>query len=68
MTAGEIGEHFTFSAASLSHHLSVLKGAGLVRTERRGQNIVYSLDATVLEETLALILSLLSPRSGDSPP
>ena len=68
MTAGEIGEHFPFSAASLSHHLSVLKGAGLVRTERRGQNIVYSLDMTVLDEALALVVSLLSPHRGDSPP
>jgi len=63
MSAGEIGEHFPFTAASLSHHLSILRGAGLVRTERRGQKIVYSLDASVLEEALANVASLLSPRS-----
>jgi ArsR family transcriptional regulator len=62
MTAGEIGEHFSFTAASLSHHLMKLREAGLVRSERRGQNIVYTLDATVLEEALNLLLTLLSHR------
>jgi DNA-binding transcriptional ArsR family regulator len=63
LSAGEIGEHFTFTAASLSHHLSVLKEAGLVRAERRGQNIVYSLDTTVLEDALSLLVSLVHKTS-----
>ena len=28
-TAGEIGSHFDMTAATVSHHLSVLKAAGL---------------------------------------
>ena len=45
-TAGELAEAFPISRASLSHHFGALKTAGLVRTERRGQHIVYSLNAT----------------------
>ena len=30
MTAGEIGEHFPVSGATISHHLSILKEAGLI--------------------------------------
>ena len=43
---------------SVSHHLSVLKNAELVSAERRGQNIVYSLNATVAQETVAAVMAL----------
>ena len=39
MNAGEIGEAFDITPASLSHHFAVLKHADLVRTERQGQFI-----------------------------
>ena len=50
MTAGEIADCFDISKPSISHHLSVLKSSGLVLDERRGQNIVYSLNMTVFQE------------------
>ena len=63
MTAGELAENFDFSAASVSHHLSALKAADLVRSERRGQNIVYSLNTSVLEDLSRMLLDLLDvPR------
>jgi ArsR family transcriptional regulator, arsenate/arsenite/antimonite-responsive transcriptional repressor len=40
----------------------VLKAADLVRTERRGQHIVYSLNATAVQEAAALLLDIFSPR------
>ena len=64
MTAGELGERFDVSGASMSHHFSVLKAADLVRTERRGQNIVYSLNTSVLEDLSRLLLDLLGARDG----
>jgi DNA-binding transcriptional ArsR family regulator len=57
-TAGEIAERFPISMASLSHHYGVLKAADLIRSERRGQNIVYSLNTTVFEDVAALIADL----------
>ena len=63
-TAGEIAEAFVISKPSLSHHFNILKAADLVRTERRGQHIVYSLNATVLQEAMAMLLDIFSP--GDS--
>jgi ArsR family transcriptional regulator, repressor of sdpIR and other operons len=56
MTAGEIGACFHISAPSVSHHLSVLKQAELVRSERSGQTIVYSLNSTVVQEFLQQLL------------
>ena len=63
-TAGEIANDFAISKPSLSHHFNILKAADLVRTERRGQHIVYSLNATVLQEAMALLLDIFSP--GDA--
>jgi DNA-binding transcriptional ArsR family regulator len=63
LTAGEIGAAFEITPASLSHHFAVLKQADLVRTERRGQYIVYSLNSTVFED-LARMLMDLFPSKG----
>ena len=52
LTAGELAEHFDISKPSLSHHLATLKSAGLVSDERRGQNIVYSLNTTVMQDLI----------------
>ena len=42
MSAGDIAAHFDMAKPSVSHHLNILKNAGLVTDERRGQNIVLS--------------------------
>lgn len=58
MSAGEIGEHFSMTGASISHHLSILKSAGVIDDEKRGKYIYYSLNASVMDEILNWILSL----------
>lgn len=56
LTAGEIAEHFDMTKPSLSHHLNVLKNAGLVLDERQGQFIYYSLNTTVFQDAIAWLL------------
>ncbi len=56
LTAGDIGSRFPLTGASVSHHLAVLKDAGLVQAEREGRNIVYTLDATVFQDFLREML------------
>jgi len=58
LTAGEIADHFQISKPSISHHLNVLKQAHLVVDERQGQNIIYSLNATVFEELIGWFLEI----------
>lgn len=58
MSAGEIGEHFSMTGASISHHLSILKSAGVIDDEKKGKYIYYSLNASVMDEILNWILSL----------
>ena len=52
LTAGEIAEHFDMTKPSVSHHLNLLKSAELITDERRGQNIVYSVNLTVFQELM----------------
>ncbi len=42
-TVGEIVDGFHLSQPTISRHLSVLKEAGLVADQRRGQHVVYRL-------------------------
>lgn len=60
LTAGEIADQFNISKPSISHHLNLLKTANLVIDERRGQQIYYSLNTSVVEELLNWFLSLTS--------
>ena len=57
-TAGEIGGHFEMTRATISHHLSVLRGAGLISDDRRGKYIYYELNLSVLDEITGWIAGL----------
>jgi ArsR family transcriptional regulator len=56
LAAGEIAARFDMTAPTISHHLSVLKEAGLVQAEREGRSVVYSIDTTVVHEFLGEML------------
>lgn len=58
LSAGEIGEHFSVTAASISRHLSVLKEADLIRDHREGKYIYYELNTSVLEEVMLWLVML----------
>lgn len=64
MTAGEIAERFDISKPSLSKHLSVLENAGLVKRERQGQFIRYSLVPENLTNTLHGFAQSICPVGG----
>jgi len=58
MTAGDISSKFDMTAATVSHHLSVLREAGFISDDRRGKFIYYELNMTVLDEILSWITAL----------
>lgn len=62
LTAGEIAENFNMSWPSISHHLDLLKQAGLVTAQKQGQYIYYSLDTTVVDEILKWFLQFKNKR------
>jgi ArsR family transcriptional regulator len=57
-TAGEIAEQFPVAFASVSHHLGVLKDAGLVAAEREGQFIRYRLNTTVYQDVVRYLMNV----------
>jgi len=58
MTAGEIAAKFDMTAATVSHHLSVLREAGLIVDDKVGKYIHYELNMSVLDEILSWITAL----------
>ena len=56
LTAGEIADKFSISKPSISHHLDLLRQAGLVVSGKEGQFIYYSLSTTVMDEILKWIM------------
>ncbi len=57
-SAGEIGEHFKLTGATVSYHLSKLKSADLISEEKFKNFIYYELNTSVFEEVLAWIYGL----------
>lgn len=58
LNAGEIAAEFNMTKPSISNHLSILKQADLVDSEKIGQNVVYSLKTSVLEDMLKMLPDL----------
>jgi DNA-binding transcriptional ArsR family regulator len=65
MTAGEIAQCFDMTKPSISHHLSVLKSAGLVEDVKEGQNVIYSINMTVLNELVSWLLEMRDGGTED---
>src|SRR5262245_14274564 len=64
-TAGELADHFAdrISKPSVSHHFAVLKAADLITARRVGQQIVYGLNTTVVQDLLAMLWDLFPGAS-----
>lgn len=66
MSAGEIAEHFDISKPSISHHLNILKNAKLVLWEKDGQNIIYSINTTAMQEIVKWIFDFNERSDEDA--
>lgn len=64
LTAGEIAERFEMTKPSLSKHLKILLHAGLVKSEKRGQFVHYSLADDNMLGTLHNYLATFCPVGG----
>ena len=66
--AGAIAAAFDMSKPAISHHLSVLKEAGLATERRQGQQVIYSLQTDSIVEAwdgfMAKLCSKKRKRKG----
>lgn len=65
LSAGEIAERFDLTQATVSYHLSQLKKAGLIFESKEKNFIYYSLNASVLEETLIWFSQFLKEEEDE---
>ena len=65
MSVNEIHKHFNIALASLSHHLNILKRANLVISERKGQQIIYSLNLSVFEEVMKTFMQFFKSSNNE---
>jgi DNA-binding transcriptional ArsR family regulator len=64
-TAGEIASGFDVSWPTISHHLRVLRQANLIAVERKGQELLYSLNTTVVHELVADFMGMVGQDSDE---
>lgn len=64
LPAGEIAAHFSMTGATVSHHLAILREAGLISDRHEGKFIYYELDLSVFEEILSWFQQFLNEKEG----
>lgn len=65
LTMGELGRRTGVTGSTLTHHLRVLTGAGLVTQERRGRQVICA--ALAYDAVRALSRFLLEECCADAP-
>ena len=58
LSAGEIGQSFDMTGATISYHLNILKKADLVHETRYKNYIYYELNTSVIEEIMLWLRNL----------
>ena len=66
LTSGDIAAHFSSSWPTISRHLAVLRDAGLVVTERHGQEIQYELNTSVFQDVIQHLIEWTRPTVRDA--
>ena len=62
LSAGELGKEFDMTGATMSHHLSMLKKAGLVQDNKKGTFIYYEINTSVMEDLLSWVVSFMGDK------
>ena len=69
MTAGELSDHFEHAKPTLSRHFAVLREADLIQGDKQGNNIIYHLNLSVLEEAMMVMMQMFkldTRENGDN--
>lgn len=59
----DIVEQLAITPATLSHHLDILRRAGLVSSRRSGRQIFYSLNMSVVEELAGVLIKFIGKNN-----
>jgi ArsR family transcriptional regulator len=56
LTVGQIADVSTLSRPAVSHHLKILRSAGILKAEKAGKEVYLWIDRDLLDTTLANVL------------
>jgi DNA-binding transcriptional ArsR family regulator len=57
-SAGEISAHFNLTDATISHHLSALRKAGLIEASHKGTFIMYEINTSLFEDVMNWLVGI----------
>ena len=63
LTVGQIAEVATLSRPAVSHHLKILRDAGVLEAERAGREVYLRVNREVLEQSLSTVLDYVRTES-----
>ena len=62
LNVGQIVEVSTLSRSAVSHHLQVMRDAGVLESEKVGKEVYYWVNKVFLEESLEAVLAYIRER------
>ena len=62
LSVNDIVDALDVAQPTVSHHLKILKSAGLVTSERRGKQVLYSLDQARLASSCCQVAEVFAPE------
>src|SRR6185437_16039926 len=63
LNVGQIAEVSTLSRSAVSHHLKLLREAGVLDSAKAGKEVYYWIDKRFLEESLASVLDYIRRKA-----
>jgi len=63
LTVGQISQVATLSRPAVSHHLKILRQAGVLHAEREGREVYLRINRPILEQTLGTVLDYVRAES-----
>ena len=62
LNVGQMVEVSTLSRSAVSHHLKLLKAAGVLQSAKEGKEVYYWIDKAFLESSLSAVLEYIKER------
>jgi len=63
LNVGQIVEVSTLSRSAVSHHLKLLKEAGVLQSEKQGKEVYYWIDRAFLDDALTAVLRYVKEKA-----
>jgi len=62
LNVGQIVEVSTLSRSAVSHHLKILRDAGVLCSEKRGKEVYFWIDKAFLVDTMSTVVDYIRER------